>query len=149
MPAPQARRPRYSREDPECRPSVGCLAAEAVVKLAVRAEPSVSIGAARDSPGARRAQALRRPRGAKGVSLEVRRGEVVCIIGPSGSGKTTFLRCLNHLERIDGGRIEVDGELVGYRERPDGTLVEEAARRSRASARRSASSSSASTSGRT
>ena len=57
----------------------------------------------------------------KGVSLEVRRGEVVCIIGPSGSGKTTFLRCLNHLERIDGGRIEVDGELVGYRERPDGT----------------------------
>jgi polar amino acid transport system ATP-binding protein len=51
----------------------------------------------------------------KGVSLEVRRGEVVCIIGPSGSGKTTFLRCLNHLERIDGGRIEVDGHLIGYR----------------------------------
>jgi polar amino acid transport system ATP-binding protein len=60
----------------------------------------------------------------KGVSLHVRRGEVVCIIGPSGSGKTTFLRCLNHLERIDRGRIEVDGHLVGYRERPDGTLVE-------------------------
>ena len=64
----------------------------------------------------------------KGVSLEVRRGEVVCIIGPSGSGKTTFLRCLNHLERIDSGRIEVDGSLVGYRERPDGTLVEDTAK---------------------
>jgi polar amino acid transport system ATP-binding protein len=64
----------------------------------------------------------------KGVSLEVRRGEVVCIIGPSGSGKTTFLRCLNHLERVDGGRIEVDGALVGYRERPDGTLAEQSAK---------------------
>ncbi len=64
----------------------------------------------------------------KGVSLEVRRGEVVCIIGPSGSGKTTFLRCLNHLERIDGGRIEVDGTLVGYRERPDGSLAEQSAK---------------------
>jgi polar amino acid transport system ATP-binding protein len=62
----------------------------------------------------------------KGVSLEVRRGEVVCIIGPSGSGKTTFLRCLNHLERIDSGRIEVDGHLIGYRERANGTLAEEA-----------------------
>jgi polar amino acid transport system ATP-binding protein len=64
----------------------------------------------------------------KGVTLTVRRGEVVCIIGPSGSGKTTFLRCLNHLERIDGGRIEVEGHLVGYRERPDGGLRELAAR---------------------
>jgi polar amino acid transport system ATP-binding protein len=62
----------------------------------------------------------------KGVSLSVRRGEVVCIIGPSGSGKTTFLRCLNHLERIDSGRIEVDGHLIGYRERANGTLAEEA-----------------------
>jgi polar amino acid transport system ATP-binding protein len=62
----------------------------------------------------------------KGVSLEVRRGEVVCIIGPSGSGKTTFLRCVNHLERIDSGRIEVAGHLIGYRELPNGTLVEEA-----------------------
>jgi polar amino acid transport system ATP-binding protein len=64
----------------------------------------------------------------KGVSLQVRRGEVVCIIGPSGSGKTTFLRCLNHLERIDSGRIEIDGNLVGYRERADGRLVEETAK---------------------
>jgi polar amino acid transport system ATP-binding protein len=63
----------------------------------------------------------------KGVSLELSRGEVVCLIGPSGSGKTTFLRCVNHLETIDGGRIEVDGELIGYRERR-GRLVEDSER---------------------
>ncbi|BDI23223.1 amino acid ABC transporter ATP-binding protein [Herbiconiux sp. L3-i23] len=51
------------------------------------------------------------------VSLEVAAGEVLCVIGPSGSGKSTFLRCINHLEKIDGGRLEVDGELVGYREK--------------------------------
>lgn len=50
------------------------------------------------------------------VSLEVARGEVMCVIGPSGSGKSTFLRCVNHLEKIDAGRLWVDGELVGYRE---------------------------------
>ncbi|MCK9894909.1 amino acid ABC transporter ATP-binding protein [Frankia sp. AgB32] len=50
------------------------------------------------------------------VSLTVAPGEVTCLIGPSGSGKTTFLRCVNHLERISGGRLAVDGELVGYRE---------------------------------
>jgi polar amino acid transport system ATP-binding protein len=61
----------------------------------------------------------------KGVSLNVARGEVVCIIGPSGSGKTTLLRCINHLERIDKGVIEVDGELVGYRRNGDGTLSED------------------------
>ena len=59
----------------------------------------------------------------KGVSLEVGRGQTVCIIGPSGSGKTTFLRCINHLEKIDAGRIEVNGHLIGYRER-NGKLVE-------------------------
>jgi polar amino acid transport system ATP-binding protein len=64
----------------------------------------------------------------RGVSLQVQRGEVICMIGPSGSGKTTFLRCLNHLERIDSGRIELDGKLLGYLERPDGTLVEQPAR---------------------
>src|SRR5215813_9989471 len=64
----------------------------------------------------------------KGVSLEVRRGETVCIIGPSGSGKTTFLRCINHLERIDGGRIEVNGHLIGYRPGKDGELVEDSER---------------------
>jgi polar amino acid transport system ATP-binding protein len=62
------------------------------------------------------------------ISLEVRRGEVVCIIGPSGSGKTTFLRCINHLERIDGGRIEVNGHLIGYRTKDDGTLCEDSER---------------------
>jgi polar amino acid transport system ATP-binding protein len=59
----------------------------------------------------------------KGITLEVREGETVCLIGPSGSGKTTFIRCINHLERIDAGRIEVNGQLIGYRER-DGRLVE-------------------------
>jgi polar amino acid transport system ATP-binding protein len=60
----------------------------------------------------------------KGVDLEVRRGEAVCIIGPSGSGKSTFLRCINHLEKIDSGRIEVNGHLIGYRQR-NGKLVED------------------------
>ncbi len=50
-----------------------------------------------------------------GINLEVLRGQVMCIIGPSGSGKSTFLRCINHLEKIDGGNLYVDGELVGYR----------------------------------
>ena len=52
----------------------------------------------------------------KGISLEVGPGEVMCLLGPSGSGKSTFLRCINHLEKIDGGRLSVDGELVGYRQ---------------------------------
>jgi polar amino acid transport system ATP-binding protein len=52
-----------------------------------------------------------------GVDLAVRPGEVCCVIGPSGSGKSTFLRCINHLEKINAGRIWVDGSLVGYRER--------------------------------
>ncbi|PPJ26091.1 ectoine/hydroxyectoine ABC transporter ATP-binding protein EhuA [Nocardia nova] len=53
----------------------------------------------------------------QGVSLEVARGQVMCLIGPSGSGKSTFLRCINHLERVNAGRLYVDGDLVGYRER--------------------------------
>lgn len=60
-----------------------------------------------------------------GVSLSVNPGEVLCIIGPSGSGKTTLLRCINHLERIDAGRVEVNGELVGYRRGSNGELVED------------------------
>jgi polar amino acid transport system ATP-binding protein len=52
----------------------------------------------------------------KGIDLEVQRGEVMCLLGPSGSGKSTFLRCINHLEKINSGRLAVDGELVGYRE---------------------------------
>ena len=55
----------------------------------------------------------------KGIDLEVARGEVMCVIGPSGSGKSTLLRCINHLEKIQAGRLEVDGELVGYEERGD------------------------------
>lgn len=51
-----------------------------------------------------------------GVDLEVPKGEVVVIVGPSGSGKTTLLRCINFLEEYQGGRIHVDGQLVGYRE---------------------------------
>jgi polar amino acid transport system ATP-binding protein len=52
----------------------------------------------------------------KGINLTVRRGEVMCLLGPSGSGKSTFLRCINHLEKINSGRLSVDGELVGYRQ---------------------------------
>jgi polar amino acid transport system ATP-binding protein len=52
----------------------------------------------------------------RGVDLEVAPREVLCIIGPSGSGKSTFLRCINHLEKVNAGRLWVDGELVGYRE---------------------------------
>lgn len=61
----------------------------------------------------------------RGVSLNVQWGEVVCVIGPSGSGKTTFLRCINHLERVDSGSIEVSGQLVGYREDSNGALKED------------------------
>jgi len=60
----------------------------------------------------------------RGVDLDVKRGEVVVILGASGSGKTTFLRCINHLEKIDGGRIRVNGHLMGYIER-SGRMVEQ------------------------
>ncbi len=59
-----------------------------------------------------------------GVDLRVKRGQVVVIIGPSGSGKTTLLRCINHLEKIDDGRIYIEDELIGYRE-VGGRLVED------------------------
>jgi polar amino acid transport system ATP-binding protein len=55
----------------------------------------------------------------KGITLELKPGEVMCMLGPSGSGKSTFLRCINHLEKIDAGRLYVDGELVGYRQQGD------------------------------
>ncbi len=55
----------------------------------------------------------------RGIDLEVQPKEVMCVIGPSGSGKSTFLRCINHLEKIDCGRLAVDGELVGYRQKGD------------------------------
>jgi len=57
------------------------------------------------------------------ISLEVKRGEVLCLIGPSGSGKSTFLRCINHLEELSGGRLYVEGDLIGYREK-NGKLYE-------------------------
>src|SRR4030088_1917137 len=59
----------------------------------------------------------------KGITLEVKPGEVMCLLGPSGSGKSTLLRCINHLEKIDAGRLSVDGELVGYRQ--DGERLHE------------------------
>ncbi|MCF2531527.1 amino acid ABC transporter ATP-binding protein [Yinghuangia soli] len=52
----------------------------------------------------------------QGIDLTVERGQVCCLLGPSGSGKSTLLRCINHLEKIDGGRLAVDGDLVGYRQ---------------------------------
>ena len=70
----------------------------------------------------------------KDINLEVNKGEVTCLIGPSGSGKSTFLRCVNHLEKVTAGRLYVDGELIGYREK-NGALHEisekEAARQRR------------------
>ena len=61
----------------------------------------------------------------KDVSLQVKRQETVVVIGPSGSGKTTFIRCVNHLEKIQSGRIFVNGHLIGYRESSGGKLVED------------------------
>ncbi len=55
----------------------------------------------------------------KGISLTVQPGDVMCLLGPSGSGKSTFLRCINHLEKINAGRLFVDGQLVGYEQRGD------------------------------
>ncbi|MGW7350570.1 amino acid ABC transporter ATP-binding protein [Streptomyces sp. NPDC054784] len=55
----------------------------------------------------------------KGIDLEVAPREVFCLVGPSGSGKSTFLRCINHLEKISAGRLSVDGQLVGYRQKGD------------------------------
>ena len=53
----------------------------------------------------------------KGLDMQVKPGEVACLVGPSGSGKSTFLRCINHLEKINSGRLYVHGELVGYQEK--------------------------------
>ncbi|WP_370062963.1 amino acid ABC transporter ATP-binding protein [Streptacidiphilus sp. MAP5-3] len=53
----------------------------------------------------------------KGIDLQVQQGQVFCLVGPSGSGKSTFLRCINHLEKINAGRLYVDGDLVGYKEK--------------------------------
>ena len=53
----------------------------------------------------------------KGITLEVGKGQVLVMVGPSGSGKSTFLRCINHLESVNAGRLYVDGDLIGYRDR--------------------------------
>ncbi len=81
-----------------------------------------------DSPAIVIAQSVEKNFGSlavlKGVDLTVRKGEVVVIVGASGSGKTTFIRCINHLEKIDSGRITVNGQLIGYVEK-NGRLVED------------------------
>jgi polar amino acid transport system ATP-binding protein len=79
------------------------------------------------STGATRGDAMVRAEGVRkrygllevlrGIDLVATRGEVMCVLGPSGSGKSTFLRCINHLEKVDAGRLVVDGELVGYEQR--------------------------------
>ena len=85
----------------------------------------------------------------KGIDLEVAPRRGVLPVGPSGSGKSTFLRCINHLEKIDAGRLSVDGELVGYRQKGDKLYELREKRGLPASARRSAWCSSASTCSRT
>lgn len=63
-----------------------------------------------------------------GITLDIQRGEVVCMLGPSGCGKTTLLRCINHLETVDEGSIRVDGRLIGYQQVGDGYHVAGAGR---------------------
>jgi polar amino acid transport system ATP-binding protein len=70
----------------------------------------------------------------KGITLEIDKGEVLCMVGPSGSGKSTFLRCINHLEKVNAGRLYVDGDLIGYRDR--GTKLHEMSPRDAAKQRR-------------
>jgi polar amino acid transport system ATP-binding protein len=70
----------------------------------------------------------------KGITLEVGKGQVLVMVGPSGSGKSTFLRCINHLETVNAGRLYVDGELIGYRDR--GTKLHEMSPRDAAKQRR-------------
>ena len=70
----------------------------------------------------------------RGISLRVWPGEVMCLLGPSGSGKSTFLRCINHLEQVNAGRLYVDGDLIGYRDR--GTKLHEMSPRDAAKQRR-------------
>src|SRR6476469_5560352 len=72
----------------------------------------------------------------KGITLEVGKGEVLCMVGPSGSGKSTFLRCINHLEQVNAGRLYVDGDLIGYREKKRGDKLYEISPRDAAKQRR-------------
>src|SRR5712691_8077217 len=91
------------------RRSCRCLSPEGIDDMSTT--PMVKAEAVHKSFG--RLEVLR------GIDLVVSPGEVMCMIGPSGSGKSTFLRCINHLEKIDAGRLYVDGELVGYTQRGD------------------------------
>ncbi|MDX6739298.1 amino acid ABC transporter ATP-binding protein [Actinocorallia sp. A-T 12471] len=87
-------------------------------ELAESGEPDPSAGS--DAPMVRAEdvhKSFGRTEVLRGIDLEVERGEVMCVIGPSGSGKSTFLRCINHLEKINAGRLSVDGQLIGYREK--------------------------------
>jgi polar amino acid transport system ATP-binding protein len=70
----------------------------------------------------------------KGITLEIGKGQVLVMVGPSGSGKSTFLRCINHLEQVNAGRLYVDGDLIGYRDR--GTKLYEMSPRDAAKQRR-------------
>ena len=88
--------------------SVSMTPAESVVPLS---QPMVTARGVHKSYG--RTPVLR------GLDLDISTGEVVCLLGSSGSGKTTFLRCINHLEKINAGRITVAGEIIGYREAGD------------------------------
>ena len=72
----------------------------------------------------------------KGITLEVGKGQVLVMVGPSGSGKSTFLRCINHLEQVNAGRLYVDGELIGYREKKRGDKLYEMSPRDAAKQRR-------------
>src|SRR5205807_10039776 len=100
-PSTPHRRPHQSC----CRPGRPCPAANTVE---MSSAPMVKAEAVQKNFG--RLEVLR------GIDLEVKPRDVMCMIGPSGSGKSTFLRCINHLEKIDSGRLSVDGELVGYRQ---------------------------------
>jgi polar amino acid transport system permease protein len=130
------------------RPAAGESGADAVAAKGADALPAAAAAEAPQRlmmtpktarPDAERPEVVVDARGVKktfgevtvldGVDLTVRRGEVVILIGPSGSGKSTLLRCLNHLEDIDDGTVEVNGHLVGYRRKADGTLVSESDRR--------------------
>ena len=97
------------------------------VEPGVASAAAAGAGAPASAPPMVKAEQLHKYFGAthvlKGIDLEVKRREVMCVVGPSGSGKSTLLRCINHLEKIDAGRLSVDGELVGYRER-SGKLYE-------------------------
>ena len=70
----------------------------------------------------------------KGITLEVGKGQVLVMVGPSGSGKSTFLRCINHLDQVNAGRLYVDGDLIGYRDR--GSKLHEMSPRDAAKQRR-------------